>query len=428
MQTETNTNIIPTAKQLAYQDWEFGLFLHFGLRTFYEGYADFDERPMTPADFNPAGLDCEQWIRTAKEAGMAYAVLTAKHHDGFSNWPSKYSRFSVEASPWKDGKGDVVREYVDACRKFGVKAGLYYSPYDGSADFYAQDAEAYDDYFVNQITELLGSYGEIDILWFDGCGSENHTYDWDRIIGTIRRLQPGILIFNMGDPDFRWIGNEDGIAPIPCWNVADATDFSILTKEKETLGTRLWLPAECDVQMRANGSTWFYSDQDEHMVKSVGELMGLYYLSVGRGTNLLLNIGPNREGLLPAKDTAHLEAFGEEIRRRFGRPIATLAACRQEGLVWRYDAQESHLLDHIVIQEDLTEGEHVLAFRVSVLTAKTHQPVAVYEGRNIGHKAIIRLPAVKAAGVIVEVTAHGGAREPVLRELSIHYSGDTGVV
>ncbi|SFT10129.1 alpha-L-fucosidase [Paenibacillus sp. BC26] len=413
---------VPSAKQLAYQDMEFGLFLHFGLRTFYEGYADFDERPMSPADFNPVNLDCEQWIRTAKEAGMQYAVLTAKHHDGFSNWPSKYSSFSVEASPWKDGKGDVIREYVDACRKYDVKPGLYYSPYDGSANFYTQDAKAYDDYFVNQITELLGNYGEIDILWFDGCGSEGHTYDWNRIIGEIRRLQPGILIFNMGDPDFRWIGNEDGVASTPTWNVVDSTDFSILTDEKEKLGAQMWLPAECDVQLRYNRISWFYSDEDEHMVKSVDELMGLYYLSVGRGTNLLLNIGPNREGLLPSKDTQHLTQFGEEIRRRFQRPIATLSACTQEGSKWTYKAQESHLVDHIIIQEDLTRGENVLQFKVSVITSKSHGLITVHEGRNIGHKAIIRIPAIKAAGVVVEITESDG--EPIIRELSVHYSGE----
>ncbi|WP_308638080.1 alpha-L-fucosidase [Paenibacillus silvisoli] len=415
---------VPTAKQLAYQNMEFGLFLHFGLRTFYEGYADFDERPMTPADFNPVRLDCEQWIRTAKEAGMNYAVLTAKHHDGFSNWPSKYSTFTVEHSPWKGGKGDVIREYVDACRKYGMKPGLYYSPYDGSANFYTQDAKAYDDYFVNQITELLTNYGEIDILWFDGCGSEGHTYDWNRIIGEIRRMQPNILIFNMGDPDFRWIGNEDGVASTPTWNVADSTEFSILTDEKEQLGEQLWLPAECDVQMRYNRISWFYSDEDEDMVKSVDELMGLYYLSVGRGTNLLLNIGPNREGLLPAKDSEHLRQFGEEIRRRFGHPTATLAACTREEQTWTYKAQEKHLIDHIIVQEDLTRGESVRRFRLSVITEKSHGRIIVHEGQNIGHKAIIRIPTMKASGAILEILESEG--EPVIRELSFHYAGEAG--
>lgn len=417
----TDQKLVPAAKQLEYQDWEFGLFLHFGLRTFYEGYADFDERAMTPTAFNPVNLDCEQWIRTAKEAGMEYAVLTAKHHDGFSNWPSKYSQFSVEASPWKDGKGDVVREYVDACRKYGVKPGLYYSPYDGSANFYTQDAKAYDDYFVNQITELLTDYGDIDILWFDGCGSEDHQYDWDRIIGVIRRLQPNILIFNMGDPDFRWVGNEDGVAPSPCWNVVDSTEFSILTDEKEKLDSQLWLPAECDVQMRQNSISWFYSDEDEHMVKSVDELMGLYYLSVGRGTNLLLNIGPNREGLFPQKDLENLQAFGEEVRRRFGNPIATLADCAVDELKWSYTPKETHLVDHIVIQEDLTNGESIRKFTVSIITAKSRRPITVYEGTNIGHKAIIRIPTVKVSGVIVEILEADGVS--VIRDLSFHYAG-----
>lgn len=416
----TNSMIKPTLRQTEYQGWEFGLFLHFGLRTFYEGYVDFDKRAMSTSEFNPVQLDCEQWIRTAKEAGMEYAVLTAKHHDGFSNWPSKYSSFTVAQSPWKEGAGDVVQEFVDACRKYDVRPGLYYSPFDGSADFYNQDAKAYDDYFVNQITELLGDYGDIDILWFDGCGSEDHEYDWPRIIGEIRRLQPNILIFNMGDPDFRWVGNEDGVAPIPCWNVTDATEFSILTEQKDALGEQIWLPAECDVQMRAN---WFYSDSDEHTVKSLDELMGLYYYSVGRGANLLLNIGPDREGLLPAKDTAQLQAMGEEIRRRFNNPIATMEQCSPHNTGWSYVAEKPHLIDHIVLQEDLTNGERVRSFRIHVTTAKTARSITVYEGRNIGHKAIIRIPVIKARGVQLEIMDSEGM--PSIREMGIYHVGET---
>jgi alpha-L-fucosidase len=416
----TNSMIKPTLRQLEYQGWEFGMFLHFGLRTFYEGYVDFDKRPMSPAEFNPVQLDCEQWIRTAKESGMNYAVLTAKHHDGFSNWPSKYSSFTVAQSPWKEGTGDVVKEFVAACRKYGVKPGLYYSPFDGSADFYNQDARAYDDYFVNQITELLGDYGDIDILWFDGCGSEDHEYDWARIIGEIRRLQPNILIFNMGDPNFRWVGNEDGIAPIPCWNVTDATEFSILTQQKDALGEHIWLPAECDVQMRAN---WFYSDSDEHTIKSLDQLMGLYYYSVGRGANLLLNIGPDREGLLPAKDTAQLQAMGNEIRRRFAHPIASIEQCSQNKSGWSYEATKPHLIDHILIQEDLTNGEHVRSFRINVTTEKTQRSITVYEGRNIGHKAIIRIPAIKVRGLQLEITDYEDV--PSIRQMAIYHVGET---
>jgi len=415
----SKTTVVPKVKQLQFQDWEYGLFLHFGLRTFYEGYVDFDERPMTPEAFMPTGLDCEQWIRSAKEAGMEYAVLTAKHHDGFSNWPSKYTKFSVAYSPWKDGQGDVVREFVEACRKYDVKPGLYYSPFDGSADFYTQDAKAYDDYFVNQITELLGDYGDIDILWFDGCGSEGHEYDWPRIIREIRRLQPNILIFNIGDPDFRWIGNEDGIAPIPTWNVTDSIEWSILTDTEDELVGQLWLPAECDVQLR---STWFYSDQNEDTLKSLDELMGLYYHSVGRGTNLLLNIGPDRDGLLPAIDVERIQEMGAEVRRRFGQPIADTSAFVEEKTgKWVYQTDTPHLIDHVVLQENLEQGERVRRFTVSIISKKTHKQVQVYEGINMGHKAIIRIPSVYVRGVIIEVTESEGT--PMLREASLHYTG-----
>ncbi|ASN07285.1 hypothetical protein CFK40_03875 [Virgibacillus necropolis] len=401
----------PTLKQLEYQKWEFGLFVHFGLRTFYEGYVDFDERQMDPFKFNPTSLDCEQWIRTAKEAGMKYAVLTAKHHDGFSNWPSSFTDFSVAHSPWKNGKGDVVQEFTSACRKHGVKPGLYYSPYDGSANFYNQkDRKAYDDYFINQITELLANYGDIEILWFDAAGSENHEYDWKRIIDTVRSLQPNILIFNMADPDFRWVGNEDGIAPIPCWNEVNTVKSD-----------RLWLPAECDVQMREN---WFFSESDEHTVKSLEQLMGIYYYSVGRGANLLLNIGPNRHGLFPEKDQQRLLEFGGEIRRRFDNPVATIDRFEQQEGKWIYHTEQPHLLDHVVIQEDLRKGESVENFKINIISEKSRQPITIYQGRNIGNKAIIRVPAIEVRGVELEVTESVG--EPIIEELAIYYVGDDG--
>ena len=167
---------IPTQRQLEYQDWEFGLFLHFGIRTFYEGHRDWDGQAMSPEQFSPSAFDCKQWVETAKKAGARYMVLTAKHHDGFANWPSKYTDSSVASSPWREGKGDVIREFSEACHRYDMKMGLYYSPADASAPHYS-DEKAYDDYFINQVGELLTGYGEVDILWFDGCGSEKHTYD-----------------------------------------------------------------------------------------------------------------------------------------------------------------------------------------------------------------------------------------------------------
>lgn len=182
-------------KKSEFLDREFGVFFHFGIRTFYEGHVDWDGLPMPLAGFNPTELNCENWIATAYEAGAKYAILVCKHHDGFANWPSKYTDYSVRNTPYKGGHGDVVKEFVDACRKYGLSVGLYYSP---AQEGYKEMADsAYDEYFINQISELLTNYGKIDYLWFDGCGSENHQYDVKRIVGVIRSLQPEILLFNL---------------------------------------------------------------------------------------------------------------------------------------------------------------------------------------------------------------------------------------
>ncbi|MBR5009551.1 MAG: alpha-L-fucosidase, partial [Clostridia bacterium] len=208
--------IIPTSKQLEFLSWEVGMFFHFGIRTFFNGHRDWDGEEMSPDKFCPEYLDCRQWLKSAKLIGAKYAIMTAKHHDGFALWPTKLSPYSVAASPWKNGRGDVVKEFTDACRAEEIKCGLYYSPAQwGSHAVEFKDGREYDDYFIGQISELLSNYGKIDYIWFDGCGSNSHTYDQKRIVGEIRRLQPGILIFDMWDPDTRWVGNEDGYAPSP---------------------------------------------------------------------------------------------------------------------------------------------------------------------------------------------------------------------
>lgn len=411
---------IPTPRQLEFQDWEFGLFLHFGIRTFYEGHKDWDGKPMAPSAFVPSELDCGQWVDTAQRAGAKYMVLTAKHHDGFANWPSKMTDFSVSSSPWKGGEGDVVKEFADACHERGMKMGLYYSPADASCPVY-DDPKAYDDYFINQISEILTPYGEVDLLWFDGCGSEGHEYDWQRIIGEVRRMQPKILIFNMGDPDYRWVGNEAGLANRPNWNAVDSVDFSIRTDEKENLGADagVWLPAECDCMIRDHN--WFYQDYDVDTVKSVEELVGLYYYSIGRGANLLLNIGPDRRGLLPEPDASRLLAFGEEIRKRFADPIAGMDAFSREENCFGWSNSDPVLIDHAILQEDLSDGERVRAFHIEVTPYPNGKPIVIYEGRNIGHKAICAFPPVRTTGVRVVVDE--ADREVALRSLSLHHTG-----
>jgi alpha-L-fucosidase len=378
--------LIPTEKQRAFMDWEQGVFFHFGIRTFYEGHGDWDNKAMPLSAFNPTELDCAQWIRVAKDAGFNYAILVCKHHDGFANWPSKRTDYSVANTPWKNGGGDVVQNFCDACRQYGLKIGLYYSPAEfGSID---KEPKDYDEYFIGQVSELLTGYGAIDYLWFDGCGSEGHEYDWERIIAEIRRLQPGILIFGSVDPDTRWIGNESGYAHRPNHNIVAATEVSVQTEDMQVLAERRFLPAECDFRMRLDN--WFYSDADEHTVKSVEELMGIYYYTVGRGANLLINIGPDRRGLLPEADRLRLLEFGAEIRRRFATPLAGEQSLDSGGLV--FTSGEPLLVSHVILTESLDYEDQLEAFTLQAYPYPYGDPITVYEGRTIGHKAICQFP------------------------------------
>jgi alpha-L-fucosidase len=374
-------------EQLEFLDWEFGVFFHFGIRTFNEGHKDWDMKSMDISTFNLTSLDCEDWIKTASDAGAKYAVLVCKHHDGFANWPSSYTAYSVKNTPWKNGKGDVVLDFVNACRKYNVKVGLYYSPAQFGSN--KMNGKEYDDYFINQISELLGNYGKIDYLWFDGCGSEDHEYDTKRIVAKIRELQPQILIFNMWDPDTRWIGNESGLAPLSNKSVVSALDFSVQTEEKDELGERKFLPGECDCRMRLEN--WFYSDSDEDTVKSVDELMGLYMYSVGRGANLLLNIGPDRRGLLPQKDKDVLLKFGQKVKDTFANLVDVDSEREGNVTTLKFDLQ---MVNMVVIEEEIDEIE-IENFEIKVYPYSYGQPITVYKGETIGHKAICRFPSVR---------------------------------
>ena len=381
-------------EQLEFLNWEFGVFFHFGIRTFNEGHKDWDMQDMPLSTFNPTELDCEDWIKTAYEAGAKYAILVCKHHDGFANWPSAYTEYSVKNTPWKDGKGDVVREYVDACRKYGLKVGLYYSPAQfGSVDMVSTD---YDDYFINQIRELLTNYGKIDYLWFDGNGSENHEYDTKRIVAAIRQCQPEILIFNMWDPDTKWVGNESGVAHSPNKLTVGALDFSINKDIQDLLDEPLFLPTECDFRMRL--TNWFYSENDVDTVKSVDELMGLYYYSVGRGANFLINIGPDRRGLLPDEDKKSLLKFGEQLRKNFNSSLDCQVTAEEKKLTLTMPHQ---LVNHVVLSEEIDPNEEIESFEIKVYPYYYGIPVTVYRGTTIGHKAICQFPTIRTEKVEV---------------------------
>lgn len=384
--------MIETKKeQLDFLDWEFGAFFHFGIRTFYEGHKDWDMKPMALSGFNPTELDCEDWIRTVYEAGGKYAVLVCKHHDGFANWPSAYTEYSVKNTPWKNGNGDVVDEFTRACRKYGIKVGLYYSPAQfGSSELSAKE---YDDYFINQIRELLTNYGKIDYLWFDGCGSEGHEYDTVRIVKEIRSCQQQILLFNMWDPDTRWVGNEAGVAHSPNYLTVNELDFSVMTEDKDALEHAKFLPAECDCRMRLEN--WFYSDNDADTVKSVDELMGLYYYSVGRGANLLINIGPDRRGKLPDEDKKALSAFGDKIKKLNESFLPCKVEYEEKKLTL---TMEQGLVNHLILTEKITDDE-IAHFEIRVHPYPYGAPVTVYRSTTIGHKAICAFPTIRTKKV-----------------------------
>jgi len=414
-----NRTTTPTPKQLEFLSWEFGVFFHFGIRSFYPGHEDWDGKTMPPAGFNPPSLDCGQWCRTAAAAGARYAILTAKHHDGFANWPTAYSDYSVARAPWKNGQGDVVRDYTDACRRHGLKVGLYYSPADQHFFSLGLSVDEYNDRFIGQLGELLRNYGKIDYLWFDGCGSDRQKFDVERILRTIQELQPETILFHMWDPDTIWVGNEEGYAPFD--NPLRRTEEEYNSVYQPTDGpldrdNRL-LPAECDFRMRER--TWFICRDDADTVKSVDELMGVWDCSVGRGSNFLINIGPDAAGHLAEPDATRLLEFGEALRQRFAAPITSFEALEADknGLI-RLPLPRKQPVNCVVLEEDLAQGQRVGEFAVHVKAGPAQ--VQVHWGKTIGHKAICTFPTVRGDCVTIEVIKSEGQGR--LRGAKVYYN------
>jgi alpha-L-fucosidase len=304
---------LPTMQQLAWHEMEFYLFIHFGPNTFTDkewGHGD------EPEDiFNPTQLDCRQWARIAKQAGAKGIIITAKHHDGFCLWPSKYSAHTVRESKWKNGQGDVLKELSKACRENGLKFGVYISPWDRNHPKYG--TSAYNDVYVNTMKEIFANYGSIWELWWDGANGEGpngkrQVYDWDRFKKTVKTISPRTVVFSDVGPNIRWVGNEKGIAGKTNWNYLDTIGFTPgLAPHVDTLNQgnafgQTWIPAECDVSIRPG---WFYHANEDEKVKSGPQLFDLYLKSVGRGSNLLLNVPPDRRGLIHENDSAALMEF-----------------------------------------------------------------------------------------------------------------------
>lgn len=313
---------VPNQRQLEWYARERTAFFHFGMNTYTD--REWGDGSEDPALFNPTELDCRQWIRTIKEAGFACAILTAKHHDGFCLWPSAYTDHSVKSSPYQNGMGDVVREFTDACAEYGIKAGIYLSPWDRHEPTWGSDD--YNDFYVGQLTELLTGYGKIWEVWWDGAGSTKCRYDWKRWVDTVRALQPDAVIFGSlgASPyvDVRWVGNERGIAGKPCYANIDLSSLEIeipleLNQGKED-GTH-FIPAEVDVSIRPG---WFYHAEQDAEVRSPANLAELWFCSVGRNAGLLLNLPPDRRGLLCEKDIASLKEFDRLMTEAFRDNLA----------------------------------------------------------------------------------------------------------
>jgi alpha-L-fucosidase len=325
----------PSARQLRWHEMEFYGFIHFTINTFTDkewGYGD-----ESPSLFNPTDFDADQIVDTAAAAGMKGLILTCKHHDGFCLWPSKYTEHSVKNSPWRNGRGDVVKEIADACRKYRLKFGIYLSPWDRNHKDYGRPE--YLTYFRNQLRELLTSYGPIFEIFLDGAnggdgyyGGARETrkidrdtyYDWPTTWNLVRTLQPDACLFSDAGPDVRWVGNERGVAGDPCWSTLNKDDFAPGRADEARLnrGDRRgshWVPAECDVSIRPG---WFYHSKEDAQVKSPATLVNLYYSSVGRGGSFLLNLAPDRRGRIPDPDMKSLREFRRFLESTFGVDLA----------------------------------------------------------------------------------------------------------
>jgi len=407
----------PTPQQLAWQESELTMFLHFGINTFTD--REWGDGKEDPKLFNPIELDARQWVQVAKDAGFKYMILTAKHHDGFCLWPSEYTEHSVKNSPWRAGKGDVVRELADACQEAGMKMGIYLSPWDRHEQTYG-DSPVYNQYFRNQLTELLTNYGEISEVWFDGaCGEgpngRRQEYDWQSYYEVIRKLQPNAVIAICG-PDIRWVGNEDGVARETEWSVQDANP--VIHKDIEG---KVWYPAECDVSIRPG---WFWHKSQDDKVKSLEHLLDIYYKSVGRNSVLLLNVPPNDQGLFAEPDVKRLREFREFLDETFavnlaeGKPVdasnvgdesrASNAVDGNGNTYWAVDdntttaSLEVNLCESVtfnvsLVQEYIALGQRVEEYCIEAWDGQTWKQIA--EGTTVGHKKLDRFPDVTASKV-----------------------------
>ena len=426
---------VPTAQQLEWQKMEMNMFCHFGPNTFTS--AEWGSGQESVNEFNPSDLDCRQWTSIAKAAGMKGIIITAKHHDGFCLWPNPASRHTVAQSAWMDGKGDVLKELSQACSESGIKFGVYISPWDRNDPAYGTDI--YNDVYCRTLESALGNYGPVFEHWFDGACGEGpngkiQKYDWPLFHKTVRALQPDAVMFSDIGPGCRWVGNEKGYAGETCWSTLDTAGFTPGkgAPVKDTLACgnvhgEAWLPAEVDVSIRPG---WFYKDSENDKVKSLEELLGIYYSSVGRNGLLLLNVPPDKTGRIHDIDSLRLMEFREALDQIFGNDLSSGAkAGASETRGCRFSA--SNILDddydsywstadnvtsasltvklegpktfnRIMLQEYIPLGQRIAGFNIEALRSDgSWEQIA--EGTTIGYKRIIMTDKVTTSAIRINI-------------------------
>jgi alpha-L-fucosidase len=422
-QTVNFSDVKPSPQQVEWQDLEIGVIVHFGTNSFLN--REWGDGTADPKVFNPSQVDPEQWVKAAKDGGARYMVLVSKHHDGFCLWPTEQTEYSVAKSPWLGGKGDLVRMTSDAAHKQGLQFGVYLSPWDRHDPRY-KDAAAYDKYYLSELEELAGNYGNLVEFWLDGAGSGGHTYDFAKIIETLRTYQPNTLVFAdtglFEYGDIRWVGNEGGGIPYQNWNVIDRH------------GVLRWRPVEADTPLHK--LHWFWHPNDEATLKSVDELVETYEKTVGHGGQLMLGIAPDDRGLLPDADVARLKEFGDAIRERYARNLAvqhlptdanTASALDGDANTFWSAPAGSHssvlevsfakpiTFDHALTMEWLNNGQHVQQYAIEVWQNGAWKSVA--ESFAIGHKKIDSFAPVTASKVRLRILS--SSSEAHIREFQL---------
>jgi alpha-L-fucosidase len=421
---------------------EFIAFTHFGMNTFTN--REWGEGKDDPALFNPDDFDADQWARVIHDAGIKMILLTAKHHDGFCLWPSKLTGYSVSKSNWRNGKGDVVKEVADACHKYGLKFGIYLSPWDRYEPSYG-DSPHYNEFFRNQLRELLTDYGKISEVWFDGaCGEgpngKKQEYDWSSYYNVIRELQPDAVIAIMG-PDVRWVGTESGYGRETEWSVlpdivnTDSTapsgqipadgvfiprnfmDQDLGGRDKILKAKNLsWYPAETDVSIRPG---WFYHQEEDSLVKFPEQLVDIYFSSVGRNSVLLLNIPPNKHGRIQDQDVKSLTGMRKILDETFHRNLVPDPGLRLSDNIYEYSLESSKTFNIVLLQEDITQGQRIEKFRIEYRDGKEWKVCA--RGTTVGYKRLLRFGDVKTKGIRLVIESTRGI--PVIKTFGVYYRG-----